>query len=112
MSEVKELEHQLEETKLYVERAEKIHKLFANHEFRELVIEQFCTKDCARYVQESADPLLTAAQRADALALAQAAGHFKRYFAIQLRQAEVAAREVPNIEEALNELRASEEHAD
>ena len=70
-----------------------------------MVIDLFTTKEAARYAQESADPMLTAEQRADALAIAQSGGHIKRWFAIQLQMASLAERDIPAIEEEIDLMR-------
>lgn len=86
MSEVEEAVKQLREyqadQKILVDVRDAYHRLCANPDFRKLIIEGFMTHECARYVQESCDPMLTAPQRADALAMAQAAGNLKRFLAL------------------------------
>ncbi|MNF31595.1 hypothetical protein D3C87_1144540 [compost metagenome] len=86
MSEVEEAVKQLREyqadQKILVEARDMYHRLYANPDFKKLIVDGFMTHECARYVQESCDPMLTAAQRADALAMAQAAGNLKRFLAL------------------------------
>lgn len=82
MSEVTALEKQLEEAKVYISRRDLAVKLYNNPEFKKLIIDEFCGSECARYAQTSADPALDDRQRADALAIAQAAGHLRRYLSV------------------------------
>lgn len=108
MSEVDQLETQLEFNKHLKARRLSAERLASNSDFRKLVLNGFCRDDAARYVQESADPMLNAEQRADALALAQASGHFKRYMQLQIQMGATADRNIADIEEALTEARAEE----
>lgn len=103
---VEALENQLSSTKEKVEQARQIRRLIANKDFKKLILEGFCRDDAARLVAESADPVLDVQQRADALAMAQAGGHLKRYLTMQLQQAMTAEREIPELEEQLEEARA------
>ena len=83
-NEIAGLEYQLQGNIEVIDRAEDVRKLCENRLFRKVILEQFCEKECARYVQESGDPLLSAEQRADALAMAQAAGHIRRWLDISI----------------------------
>ena len=66
---IEELELHRSKLKDSVAYAEDVRKLLGNPLFRKVILEDFCIQSAARYVQESCDPLLTAEQRADALAL-------------------------------------------
>ena len=103
---IEQLEHQRTQHKDAVAYAEEIRKLRGNALFRKIIMEDFSTKSAARYVQESADPHLSAEQRADALAMAQAPGHLKRWFAVTLQMADVAERSIADIEAEIETLRA------
>lgn len=105
MSEVSNLEAQREQMKKDIENMELALKLHKNREFKKLIIDQFCTEECARYVQASADPSLSAEQRADALAMAQAAGHLKRFLSVKVQMGMQAENLMPSLDEALVEAR-------
>ncbi|MFA7188456.1 MAG: hypothetical protein WC117_00040 [Sphaerochaetaceae bacterium] len=83
-------------------------KLFDNRLFKKVILENFCVTEAARYVQASADPALDAAQRADALNLAQASGHLKRYLSVLVQMGNAAATNLRDSEQALDEMRAEE----
>jgi TolA-binding protein len=104
-AQIDQLERQLSDTKQVVERMNMAQKLFTNREFKKLILEEFCVQESARYAHTSADPSLSPENRADALALAQAAGHLKRWLSVQCRMGEVAARDIEQIDAALVELR-------
>lgn len=106
---VEGLEGQLSDAKEMVERGLAARKLASNREFRKLVLDGFCKDDCARFAAQSADPALDPVQRADALAMAQAGGHLKRFLSATIQMGESAAREVGDIETELEEARAESE---
>jgi hypothetical protein len=108
MSEVAQLEYQLEHVKILKDRKQAAERLAGNADFRAIVLHGFCRDDAARYVQESGDPLLTAEQRVDALNLAQASGHLKRYLLLQIQMGVTADRNIKDIEAALVEARYEE----
>jgi hypothetical protein len=107
-TDLQQLETGLEEAKKIIAFRDAILKLTENREFKRVVREEFFERDCARYARESADPSLTDRQRADALAMAQAAGHFKRWLSIQLNMGNAAAEQMVEIEAAIDEVRAEE----
>lgn len=108
MSEVSQLEKQLADTKTLVARRDMALKLSKNSDFRKLILEEFCVQEAARYVQASADPALGATERADALAIAQASGHLKRYLSVIVQMGSVAERDLVTLQEAIEEARAAE----
>lgn len=103
---VQALENHLSATKEKVDQANLARKLAGNRDFRKLILEGFCRDDAARLVAESADPVLDVQQRADALAMAQAGGHLKRYLSMMIQQGMTAEREIGEIELELEEARA------
>ncbi|AVJ48985.1 hypothetical protein [Klebsiella phage KP8] len=106
---IEELEIHRNKLKASVAYAEDVRKLMGNPLFRKVILEDFCIQSAARYVQESCDPLLTADQRADALALAQAGGHLKRWLDITLRMADSSERSILDVDDELEKLRAQPE---
>ena len=106
MSEVVLLEKQLADTKTLVDRRTIAQRLAANADFRKLILEEFCVNECARYAQASADPALSANERADALAIAQSAGHLRRFLSVVIQMGNSAENTIADIEAALEEARA------
>jgi hypothetical protein len=107
--EVKGLEQQLANTKVLMERRDLAIKLSNNRDFRKLILEDFCVTEAARLVQQSGDPALDVQQRADALNMAQASGHLKRYLSMMIRMGDTAEKSIPDLEDALSEARADED---
>jgi hypothetical protein len=104
MLQITQLERQIEANKAQVRRGELVMKLSNISEFKELIMEEFMTAEVIRNVGLSADPALPKEQRADALAMAQAGGHLKRYLSAQVQMGRVAEREIPDLEANIQEL--------
>lgn len=108
MSDLIQLEQQLSTAKFLIERRDAALRLAKNKDFKRLVVDEYFTQEAARLIIASGDPNLTLQQREDFVAMGQAIGHFKRYMSFIVTEANVAERDVPNIEEALIELRAQD----
>ena len=102
---VEELEQHIKHLQERVEIRDMALKLETNREFRKVILDEFCTTECARYAQASADPMLSAEQRADALALAQAAVHLRRYLSVILQMGNRANADIVEAQEAIAEAR-------
>lgn len=109
MSEVFELERQKEQIEKEIKEREMALKLYTNPEFKKLILETFCITECARYAQESSDPALSPEERADALAMAQAAGHLRRFLSVKVSMGNRAERLLPELESVLVEARQEED---
>lgn len=108
MSEVERLEKQLADTKLLIHRRELAQRLYANPDFKKLILDEFCVQECARYAQASADPSLGPVERADALAIAQSAGHLRRFLSVVIQMANASESTLVDLEEAIEEARREE----
>jgi hypothetical protein len=109
MSEVFALERQLTEAQEQVKLRDTALKLYTSPEFKSLILDRFCTQECARYAQSSADPALTVEQRADALNMAQAAGHLRRFLSVTVQMGYQAAGQITDLEDAILEARQEAE---
>lgn len=106
---VEGLEQQLSDAKQQMERAKSAIRLYSNKDFRKLIIEGFCRDDSARFVAQSADPALSPEQQKDALNLAQAGGHLRRFLSAQVQLGATAERELADLEAELDEARVEAE---
>jgi hypothetical protein len=106
---VNELEQQLVNAKLLVERRDRALRLSTNPDFRALILDEFCTTEAARYVQASADPALSDRDQANALALAQASGHLRRFLSVTMQMGNVAESSLVELHEAIEVERAEED---
>lgn len=105
---VEDLEEARSNAKILLDRRQMALRLSNNRDFKKLILEEFCIQECARYAQNSANPALSAEDRADSLAIAQAAGHLRRYLSVVVQMGATAERDLPQIEDALDEARAEE----
>lgn len=101
-----ELEHGKKRALELMERRDLALKLGNIPEFKKMILEDFCVTEAARLVSQSGDPVLTVQQRADALAMGQAAGHLKRYLSTTIKMGDTAEAELQHIEEMFDEVRA------
>jgi hypothetical protein len=105
MSDLHQLEQQLIDAKTLVATRQMAIRLAQNTEFKKLILDGFCLHDAARFVQESGDPALGAEERADALGMAQASGHLKRFLSSCVQMGAHAERTMPDLEAAIEEAR-------
>ena len=105
MSEVtlEELQSHRKQLKDVVARAQMATKLASNKEFKTLIMEEFCVQECARYAQASSDPKLRPEERADSLAISQAAGHLRRWLNVVQQMGTSATASLEEIEEMIVE---------
>lgn len=109
MSQVAQLEQQLVEAKELVERRQMAMRLAKNADFRKLIMDSYCGTEAARLVQLSADPVLSDREKADALNMAQATGHFKRFMSMAIQMGAHAEGDMTNLEESIAEARVEEQ---
>lgn len=95
------IQKKIEELKQQVAMKNRIATLCENPDFKSLIIDYFCTTECARYVGVSTDPHIKADQREDALRTAQSAGIFKRWLNVTIKLGEQAEQSLPEMEEEL-----------
>jgi len=108
MSQVSELEQQKKDYTELLEKRKMALRLSNNRDFKKLILEEFCVAECARYAQNSANPQFSAEERADCLAISQAAGHLRRYLSVVTQMGAHAERDMANLELALDEARNEE----
>ena len=112
MSHVHALEDQLAGTKELIERRKMADRLARNPDFKKLILDVFCMEEAARYVQASGDPALGDREQKDALAMAQASGHLKRFLSVTMQMGYHAEGSLPELEEALDAARLEEDSAE
>lgn len=106
-----EVELKIEELRQYqrdqqtlVDARDQAIRLSTNPDFKKLILDGFCTSEAARYAQESGDPQLTAVQRQDALNMAQASGHLKRFLSLIVVMGNTAARNVQQADDEIGHI--------
>jgi len=99
-------EKKIQEFQKVVEHRDKMRKLTANKLFKELILEEFCVNECARYVRTSVNPRLDADSRANALHIAQSTGHLRMYLEAIEQMGNQAEQEIVKYTAAIDELRS------
>lgn len=105
---VAQMQNQLALWKGQMELGDAIMRLKANPDFKKVIEQEWMAKECVRYIDASADASIPAAGRADALQMAQAPGHLKRYLSIAVQMANAANNEYRQGNEALDEYLAEQ----
>ncbi len=100
------LEHQKRAAEINIAFSQRVERLLANPDFRAVILEEYCVQETARFVHQSADPGLSAERKADALAMAQASGHLKRWLQATQAQAEQLIERLPDLNEEIEQARA------
>jgi hypothetical protein len=80
-------------------------KLARNPDFKKLILKHFMVEECSLYAQRSADPALNQTQRDDAMAIAQSAGHLKRFLNVIVQMGNHAEGQMPALQAELVEAR-------
>jgi hypothetical protein len=106
------LEEQREDAKRLIERRELMLRLVNNPDYRAAITEGFILKDCARFAHQASDPTLTREQREDAMEMAKAAGHLKRYVSMTIQMGWKALNDLPELEAEIEEARLEEDGAE
>lgn len=108
MASIEQLEQQKIGMNEAIERRNIAVRLAGNRDFKKLILEYFCVEECARYARQSADPAMDEAAQRDSLAMAQAAGHLKRFLSVVIRMGDDCAGHMAELDEMLDELRAED----
>lgn len=108
MSEVAQLELQRDNNQKVIAFADAVERLLLNPDFKTVFIDGFCRDDAAAYVQVSQDPNIAHEQQMDALRLAQASGHVKRYLQVKAQLGNRARHSRDELDAAITAARQEE----
>lgn len=103
---IQALEQHIREQKQIAELADVAVRLNDNPDFRKLILDGFCLTEAARYVQCSGDPAMGKEERQDALNMAQASGHLKRFMSVTILMGNEADKSILDAQRQIEELRA------
>jgi len=106
---IEQLELQLVSSKEQVELRNAAQRLWANRDFKKVILESFMRDECARYAQQAGNPGIPHTEREDAMAMAMASGHLKRFLSVIIQMGNNAEAQIGPIEDALDEERAKGE---
>lgn len=103
--EIEQLEHQKEINKELIHKGNLLNKLEQYPEFKEIILDDFCLKDCARYLQVSVNTLVAPEARENSLNMAKASGYLLSYLDTIKAKALTASQQQLNIDRELDSLR-------
>ena len=106
MSEVTELENQKDQYKELIATRDAIKRLESNPDFKKIIIDQYCIKECARYIGVAGDPAVSKEDRDLALEMGKAGQHLKRWLNVSIRMGDHAKNELPELENAITEAQS------
>jgi len=105
-AQIEGLEFQISKAREFIKFRETIQRLVKYPEWKAVMENEYFTEEAARLVHQSADPALDLQQRADALNMAQASGHLRRWISMQIKMANTLEDGLVTQEETLEEMRA------
>lgn len=103
-SQLQELEQGLETAKKNVALRDALLKLQGNKDFKKLITETYLVNAAADFARQAGDPAMGERQRADALAMAQAPGHLKRFMHVVFAQGAQSEEDIPQLEQAIEHV--------
>lgn len=107
MSEIEQVELSIQQAKDLVNARDMADKLSRNREFKKLILEGYFEKEAARLVSLSGDSNMLQ-QRDEIFDAIKAISHFRQFMQNTMRMGDVAAQELAEQNETLDELRAAE----
>lgn len=105
MSEVSRLEKLKSEDRLSIDRLEMLERLSRNKDFQRLINDQYMVTECAVLAHTAGNPALSKDQREDAMQMAMASGHLKRFLRVTEMQGIAARARVDELNAAIEDAR-------
>lgn len=103
---LQQIENQITQIENLVESRNRIQRLTQNSDFKELINKRYLVEEAAAFAASAGDPALTKDQREEALTMALAPGHLKRWLSVQITMANTAEDQLPQLKHARDVLRA------
>ena len=109
-NDIREIEVSIEEAKKIAKRAERVRRLEKNPDFKALILEGYFTEEAARLAHLVTDPQVIQGGHLDFVQNdLKGIGALKRFLTATLQLGDIAAQEVKEYQEALEEIRAEED---
>ena|SRR6218665_1278786 len=105
--EIEQAEYSLEGNKKLMKQRDQVLYLSGIPEFKSIINELYLVEEAASFVSLAGDPALNAEQRNDALQMALAPGHLKRWLSVQIAMGNTAEDNIRQLEHTLDVLRAT-----
>lgn len=109
MTEIEEVELQIDENKKQIALSDAAQRLINNPDYRLLIEEHYCRDECARYVHGSINAGLSEAIRENMLEMARATGFFRMFMVGQIQLGNRADQDIVRNQKLLEELRQEED---
>lgn len=111
-ADIENLRSNIKEWEELITFEEAIRRLTDNPDFKKVIRQDYFVDETARLAMLAGDPNMNAAQKEDALAMALASGHLKRYLSAKLNMAANARSSIVEANNLISELQnMSEEQA-
>ena len=107
MTELEQLREQKKQYEEAIAIRNAIRRLESNSDFNKVIMELFCTEECARYVQLSVNINLPSENRDWALQMAQSAGLLKEFLTVKITQGNHAENDMLKLDEAIEKEEGS-----
>lgn len=104
MTEVQQVEKQIQELEKLIKFGEALERLTSNRDFKEVILDKFMIEECALNAQNSVNMALTQDQRNDCLSLAQSAGYLKQFLQITSQRCTKAMHDIEDARQHYNNL--------
>lgn len=102
---LQQVENQLNQVEALVETRNRIQRLTQNSDFKELINKRYIIEEAATFAAAAGDPAMTKDQREEAMDMAMAPGHLKRWLSVQISMANTAEDQVAQLKHARDVLR-------
>ena len=103
---LEQVENQIVQIEALVETRARIQRMSQNSDFKELINKRYLVEEAAAFAASAGDPAMTKDQREEALSMALAPGHLKRWLSVQVTMANTAEDQLPQLKHARDVLRA------
>lgn len=111
-TQIQQIEQENAQHREHIAMADVAKRLKDNKDFKVLISDYFCTKECARYAKVSSDFNLSEESRQDALANAQAAGHLERFINNVIQMGDMGAKAIRDNEREIDQIRTDSTKGD
>ncbi|QYW01841.1 hypothetical protein CPT_Piffle_076 [Stenotrophomonas phage Piffle] len=108
---IESLTRQLDGAKAAQKKLAAMERLFKNKDFKELILQDYCINEAARLVHASLSPSFDTENQKKFLTMAQACGGILLWAEAQETLLNTQVRQIPDIEEALEEARQEDQGA-
>jgi hypothetical protein len=112
MNTLAQFEQQREGAVEQIKLRDAIVRLSEHPDFKYVIRERFIVEDCARFVRETINPMLTEDEQKNALAFAQSAGYLKQWLNMQIQMGNGAESAMLDLDNAIDDVRAEEAEQD